>query len=359
MRINGISATIVFEASAVNRDEKLARNITSIKKFCRDDGNYSFMSRAFVRHHLFETLQVRYNWEPAPVALAEGQSGQSVIQFRFPEANIVTHPEMDIFGFMNTSVLDSDVGITRKAPLGITKAVSLEPWQGDMAFYANHDMVQRAVAAGLQATPNPFQKEEHYSYYRVSFTIDLCRLGIQEIYIKNIPTALNAWIEKLPEILPATFDEFNEFKKVYGDKVRDNAKWKKIETASSYGLLSVLAENQTNKMVFLVHPEERKKRIAELISVFTNGLMMHSSTENYGIVPSFFVIGTLAVPVPIFNNYVKVKNKTVDAEILNNVLRNNGYIQRVWYNAGSLALSGELESIAEAWRSVDDVLGAI
>jgi len=354
VKIKGLSATVVFEASAVNRDEKLAGNITSIKKLSRHNGTYSFLSRAFVRHHLFETLQILHDWKPAPVTVARDKK---VIQFNFPDANIVTYPEMDIFGFMNTSVLDSDLGVTRKAPLGMTKAISLEPWQADMSFYANHDMVQRAVAAGIEATPNPFQKEEHHSYYRLSYTLDLHRLGYHDICMKSVPPPLQEWIKGLQAADTEDLESVDCF-----DEFFESAKWYRISKDNNtlLGLVGLLEEKDNKHIVFIVSRQERTKRIKELLEAILNGIAMHSSTEDYGLVPVFSVLATLKVPVPVFNSYVDFANGAISTITLNKAMKNN-YIDTAWYD-GILPLSEKLDGKNDKlkqWSSIDDVLKAL
>ncbi len=354
MKIKGITATVVFESSAVNRDEKLSGNITSIKKLSRSNGTFSFMSRAFVRHHLFETLQLLHSWEAAPVIIPKSQNKQKkVIQFKFPAANIITYSEMDVFGFMNTSVMGSDLGIVRKAPLGITKAISLEPWQADMSFYANHDMVKRAIATGYEATPNPFQKEEHYSYYRVSFTIDLHRLGYHDILLKSVPAPLHDWIESFSTI---GLEDLKDVDFDHVDEEMEKAKWYRIDNkdGSVRGVVGYLDVKDKIRIVFLVSNEERKKRIGELLSVIKNGIVMHSSTEDYGLVPVFSVIATLKVPVPVFNSYVNLANGVINTSNVN-AAAENSYIERAWHS-GILSLEGELDGKFEKFSSVEKIL---
>jgi len=178
--IKGLTFTIIFEGSALNRDEKLGGNIPSIKKLTRyANGHrgktFSFISRESMRHHLFVTLSKNYpaQWQPAPTTAMN-----DVVQFDLTKANILTHAELDAFGYMFTQ--SKNAAITRKGAVGIQKAVSLESWEGDMQFNANHD-----IASRCGAYPDPVNKEEHLSYYKATFTIDVDKMGCDEWKIVN------------------------------------------------------------------------------------------------------------------------------------------------------------------------------
>jgi len=168
--VRNVTVTIIFDGSALNRDEKIGGNILSIKKLNVNGEVRSFIGKPAIRHYLFETLKKAFGWREAKVT---GQG--DVVQFDITQDDILTSEEMDAFGYMYT--LGGQMSITRKAPVGITKAVSLFPYEADMAFYANHDMVRRGQTQGLEVTPNPYNKEEHLSLYKVSFTVDAGMLG--------------------------------------------------------------------------------------------------------------------------------------------------------------------------------------
>lgn len=351
MSIKGITATVVFESSAVNRGDKIADSITSIKKLSRYNGTFSFMSRAFIRHHLFNTL---YNfdsdWEPAPVTMHK-----KVIQFDFPGANIINSRELDMFGFMRTN----PPTVTRKAPLGITKAISLEPWQADMAFYANHDLVKRGKEAGIESEPNPFSKEEHYSFYRVSFTLDLCRLGYHELYLPSIPQDFkDTVVEKFNEISlgdigTAVADKSRlEGCKLYGPMMRGE---------DTIGFMGIKEEERLAVIKYVVADEEVKKRVKDLLTVIVNGLIIHSSTENYGLNPLFLVVAATKLPVPLFNSVVNLDKGKIPAKGLNGVAEND-YIIKAKYKDANDMLEGHLDKeVFEPWAntSIQDIVGSI
>ncbi|GAW93388.1 type I-B CRISPR-associated protein Cas7/Cst2/DevR [Calderihabitans maritimus] len=346
VKTKGITATVVFESSAVNRDEKLGENITSIKKLSRFNGTYSFMSRAFIRHHMFSTLNKLFEWKPAPVKM-----DQSVIQFSFPDANIVFYPELDLFGFMSTS----PYSVTRKAPLGITKAISLEPWQGDMAFYANHDMVSRARRQGDESNPNPFSKEEHHSYYKVSFTLDLTRLGLHDLYFTKLPEELKKWVDNFSEV---TVEDVSD-RSIWKEKV-EGLKWHKIENNGGLlGFVGIKEEKQVTLVRFLLSYGEYRKRIEQVLTVIKDGLTIHSSTEDYGMVPVFIAVAALKVPVPVFNSAVTIKDGGIDVVPVNKAVENS-YIIKSWYwNNHTLPLIGTLNDKLNKWTGVKEIIETV
>ncbi|MEN3015193.1 MAG: type I-B CRISPR-associated protein Cas7/Cst2/DevR [bacterium] len=269
-----ITVTMIFEGSALNRDEKIAGNILSIKKLQKDGKIYSFISKNAIRHYLFTTLKYAYNWKPSGIKEYKG-----VIQFDLINYNIENNEELDVFGYMSIEKINNtEVTLTRKSPLGITKAVSIFPYEGDMAFYSNHDLVNRAKEQGLEANPNPFNKEEHLSLYKVSFTIDSFNLG----------------------------------------------KGVKIVTQSN------------NKILPINIPiEEKKRRILDILSAIRNGLYSHSSGELNTIVPVFLVAGLVKVPCPIFHPYIYLQWDSMAQKYvvygLNDVL-SNGWL---WTDSGN------------------------
>jgi len=309
--MKNITVTIIFEGSALNRDEKIGGNIQSIKKLSVDGNLKSFLSRPAIRHYLFNTLVKAYpdDWKPAKVT---GQG--EVAQFDIIQDDIFTSAELDAFGYMFT--IGGEMSFTRKAPVGITKAISLGSYNQDMAFYANHDMVQRANQDGLAIKPNPYQSEEHRSLYKVSFTIDT------EIFGKDV------WVvNEKPKF------ENNELKITLPkgkDKDQSNPKTKTIknvqesndgyivtqdDTPNSESIGKIKVEqikveqvNSIYKVIFELSDEIKKKRIKQILEAIHNGLVAHSSGENNTIVPLFMIASEVVVPSPVFHSYIDIVN---------------------------------------------------
>jgi len=284
-----ITITMIFEASALNRDEKIAENVLSIKKLQRGNRTISFIGKPAIRHYLFTTLQKAFNWKPAKVT---GQ--ERVVQFDITQDDIISSPELDAFGYMYT--IGGQASITRKAPVGITKAIGLDPYNGDMAFYANHDLVNRGIKQGLNVTPNPYNKEEHVSFYKVSFTIDTDILGKDEWMIKVLPSFLNGeLVIRLQENIEKRFSNLNRINEnIYRDTFNNE----------------IIIENLNGiyKVIFKISQQEKRKRICDILNVIKNGLKSQSSNEENTIIPLFLVAAYVKVPVPVFHPYIDIRH---------------------------------------------------
>jgi len=66
-KIKYLTITIIFDGSALNRDDKIGGNILSIKKLNVNGEVRSFISKPAIRHYLFQTLKTAFGWKEAMV----------------------------------------------------------------------------------------------------------------------------------------------------------------------------------------------------------------------------------------------------------------------------------------------------
>lgn len=341
-----ITLTMIFEGSALNRDEKVGGNILSIKKLKQGDRVISFIGKPAIRHYLFETLVKSYGWKQGFVT---GQG--EVVQFDILKDDIISCPELDAFGYMYT--IGDQTSFTRKSAVGITKAIGLDPYEGDLAFYANHDLVNRGIKQGLNVTPNPYSKEEHISFYKVSFAIDVDILGKDEWIVENEPKFEEGKIK-----IELAKDNKKDSKggEKEGGKVK---KTKEIENVQLVGNNTYKVGNgniswertdsNKYKVIFKVDEEEKKNRVVQIVEAIKNGLYAQSSNEQNTIIPLFLIAGYVKVPSPIFHPYIelcRLDEKTWEVIGVKDALR-NGWLDGKVFIMDSMRVRINKEEIKE------------
>jgi len=333
-KIPNITVTLIFEGSALNRDEKIGGNILSVKKLTRGNRTLSFIGKPAIRHYLFQTLIEASGWKEAKVK-ADGD----VIQFDITQDDIITSEELDAFGYMYT--IGGESSITRKAPVGITKAISLEPYFGDMAFYANHDMVRRTNG---EAT---------------SFTVDTERLGRDEWIVREKPEVNNGTLkitlhDNITKEIQNVQEKGENECEVLGEDgtVKGTIRWEDI--GGSY------------RVIFEVAEEEKEKRIKDLLSAIKNGLYAQSSNEANTIVPLFIIAGAVKVPSPVFHPYIYLEwdenERKFAVKGIRDALANSWVVEKPPYRmayvwcAERFAIPGNLPKYYSRWSSFVDNL---
>ncbi|ABP65961.1 CRISPR-associated regulatory protein, DevR family [Caldicellulosiruptor saccharolyticus DSM 8903] len=296
--IRHVTVTAIFEAWALNRDEKIGGNILSIKKLKRDLETVSYIGKPGIRHYLFETLKKGFGWKETFVTVTKQQDETKVIQFDVTKDDILSSPELDAFGYMYT--IKGQASITRKAPLGITKAIGLNLYYGDMSFYANHDLVNRGIKQGIDdMSPNPYSKEEHISFYRLSFTIDADVLGKDEWIVENEPKVEDG-------IIKIILSE-DKTKQVSYIEQLDERVYRVEKGIIRYDKIELVGKRPKYKIVFEINKEEKLTRIKQILEAIKDGLYAQSSGEANTLVPLFLIAGYVKVPSPVFHPYIEIE----------------------------------------------------
>ena len=176
MENKGLTLSIIFEAESANYGEGFG-NISSLKKMSRGDGySYSYISRQALGYNIREQLIERLKWNETKVAM-DGK----VVQYN-KKSSIKDCPEIDLFGYMKTG----DNSINKKsniraATVRLSNAIALENYNSDLDFLTNMALAKRDNLDNAIA-----QSEIHKSYYAYTITIDLDRVGIDEIITKYV-----------------------------------------------------------------------------------------------------------------------------------------------------------------------------
>ena len=168
----GLTFTAIFLAESANYGEGIG-NVATLKKISRNRGEqYTYISRQAIRYNIVEQLD-----ENKANVKAEGSGDKKVIQFS-AETTIKDYPELDFFGYMKT--VKGDNSKNRSAIVRLSNAVSLETFKGDLEFLTNKGLVDR-IDRNEKVFPNIAQAEIHKSYYKYTVTVDLDKIGIDEL----------------------------------------------------------------------------------------------------------------------------------------------------------------------------------
>ena len=168
----GLTFTAIFLAESANYGEGIG-NVATLKKISRNRGEqYTYISRQAIRYNIVEQLG-----ENKANVKAEGSGDKKVVQFS-AETTIKDYPELDFFGYMKT--VKGDNSKNRSAIVRLSNAVLLETFKGDLEFLTNKGLVDR-IDRNEKVFPNIAQAEIHKSYYKYTVTIDLDKIGIDEL----------------------------------------------------------------------------------------------------------------------------------------------------------------------------------
>ncbi|MCM8804506.1 MAG: type I-B CRISPR-associated protein Cas7/Cst2/DevR [Candidatus Omnitrophica bacterium] len=195
---------IVFYGSSLNYDQGTS-NYQELKKITKWDGRqYTLVSRYALRYSLLKTAEDLGLWRNAPGTILEraGEGEKTVIQPSIRSllsGEILTYPEFDFFGYLITGTTPQN---NREAPVKISHAISMTPYNYDSHFSGNLGYAKRMVEAGVaeKMDANLFTVEEHQTYYIYTIVIDINRIGRSEIYLyykdKDIKKENNILVEE-------------------------------------------------------------------------------------------------------------------------------------------------------------------
>ncbi|MEM4460991.1 MAG: type I-B CRISPR-associated protein Cas7/Cst2/DevR [Nanopusillaceae archaeon] len=342
---------IVFYGGSLNYDQGTG-NYQELKKITKWDGKeYTFVSRYALRYSILRTAEELGIWESAPGTILEKtneEGGKAVIQPTIDallSGEIFKYPEFDLFGYLITSTTPQN---SREAPVKITHAISLTPYNYDTHLANNLGYAKRMIESGKaeKMDPNLFILEEHHTFYIYTILIDVDRIGKFEVYLakeknkdKEGKKGGGRKEEKIKDIKnennKLVIEYENNGKKEYNIPENLNVKVEKDKEKTFIIRYSLKSDN------------EKRKRIIDLIKVVLN-LNRSIKARNEFLQPKLLILGLYkGVPYQSLKDRIVLKNEYEEIYEESVERKNNGVrvIRRiVKLERPTFKIEGELPS---------------
>lgn len=135
-------------------------NIVRVKSIKKNGKDYPYVSGQALRYWWRDTLKSQFNWELSPIIRDK--------KIAFTEANPISYPDDDVFGYMRALKAKDGGTVTRISPLKNSPLISV------MGQYLTNDF---GVMARQEGDPVPFEHEFYSTILKSIFAIDLTNLG--------------------------------------------------------------------------------------------------------------------------------------------------------------------------------------
>ena len=201
--IFGIALT--HEGTFSNNRGENEGNTNTLQKVIRNGDLFSTVSAEAIRYAL------RDSWQQSGETLNRRTLDHRAVQYRdrdFSSECWPTYLDDDVLGFMHAG---NDT-ISRRAPLEVTRAISVTPWTGEMM----HNFASPGSNPAVKADdPIPYSVEVHHTRYQFGFALTPDSLGRE----RNDQDSVHNQQEKLRRI-EVTLQGLSDLRRVGGAHAR-------------------------------------------------------------------------------------------------------------------------------------------
>lgn len=162
VNINGLMLIDAPHSALNNAGPDTEDNSIKVKSIWKNNIQYPYVSGQALRFWLRETLEKNFNWSMSPVNREK--------KIAFTEANPITYPDDDVFGYMRALKKKDGGTVTRISPFKNSPLISVvgQNLTNDFGVMARQD----------NRNPVPYEHEFYSAILKGIFSIDISSIGV-------------------------------------------------------------------------------------------------------------------------------------------------------------------------------------